>query len=77
MDEPDQLLHVAQLLRDRRESAAALAALVEELQAQGKAVVEDAEHYADEENLYVSAANRAGGDPATDEDANAYVTATT
>ena len=75
-DEPDQLLHVAQLLRDRRESAAALAALIQELEAQGKAVVEDAGHYADEENLYVSAANRADGEPATDEDANAYVITT-
>jgi len=76
MDEPDQLLHVAQLLRDRRESAAALTALIEELEAQGKAIVEDAGHYADEENLYVSAANRADGEPATDEDANAYVIST-
>jgi ParB family chromosome partitioning protein len=76
MDEPDQLLHVAQLLRDRRDSAAALAALRKELKAQGKTVVEDAGHYADEENLYVSAANRADGEPATDEDANAYVIST-
>ena len=72
-DEPDQLLHVAQQLRDKRERAAALAALIEELKAQGKALVEDAGHYADDENLYVSAANRADGEPATDEDANAYV----
>jgi ParB family chromosome partitioning protein len=76
MDEPDQLLHVAQLLRDRRESDAALAALTEELEAQGKTIVEDAGHYADEESLYVSAANRADGEPATDEDANAYVIST-
>ncbi|UKA73447.1 ParB/RepB/Spo0J family partition protein [Arthrobacter sp. FW306-06-A] len=76
MDEPDQLLHVAQLLRDKRESAAALAALIEELEAQGKTIVEDAGHYADDENLYVSAANRADGEPATDEDANAYVIST-
>ncbi|CAN7546526.1 ParB/RepB/Spo0J family partition protein [Pseudarthrobacter oxydans] len=76
MDEPDQLLHVAQLLRDKRESAAALAALIEELEAQGKTIVEDAGHYADEENLYVSAANRADGEPANDEDANAYVIST-
>lgn len=72
-DEPDQLLHVAQLLRDRRDSATALAALREELTARGKTVVEDAGHYAEEENLYVSAALRADGEPATDEDANAYV----
>lgn len=76
MDEPDQLLHVAQLLRDKRESAAALAALIEELKAQGKTIVEDAGHYSDEENLYVSAANRADGEPATDEDANSYVIST-
>ncbi|MFE4835317.1 ParB/RepB/Spo0J family partition protein [Arthrobacter sp. NPDC056691] len=76
MDEPDQLLHVAQLLRDRRESAAARAAQIEELKAKGKAIVEDAGHYSDEENLYVSAANRANGEPATDEDANAYVIST-
>ncbi|MFE5837324.1 ParB/RepB/Spo0J family partition protein [Arthrobacter sp. NPDC056493] len=76
MDEPDQLLHVAQLLRDRRESAAAHAALIEELKAKGKAIVEDAGHYADEEHLYVSAATGANGEPATDEDANAYVIST-
>lgn len=40
VDEPDQLLDVAHLLRDRRESAAALAALIEELEAQGKTIVE-------------------------------------
>lgn len=73
MDEPEQLLHVAQLLRDRRENAAALTALIDELKAQGKTIVEDAGHYADEENLYVSAAKRADGEPATDEDANAYL----
>lgn len=71
-DEPDQLLHVAQMLRDRRDRAAALAALIAELEEAGKTIVEDAGHYADEENLYVSAAKRADGEPATDEDANAY-----
>ncbi|WP_284762069.1 ParB/RepB/Spo0J family partition protein [Arthrobacter sp. efr-133-R2A-63] len=76
MDEPEQLFHVAQQLRDERERAAALAALIEELQAQGKTIVEDAGNYADEENLYVSAANRADGEPATEEDANAYVIST-
>lgn len=75
-DEPDQLLDVAQLLRDRRDSAAALAALTEELEAQGTTVVEDAGHYSNEENLYVSAAKRADGEPATDEDANAYLIST-
>jgi ParB family transcriptional regulator, chromosome partitioning protein len=76
IDEPDQILHVAQLLRDRRESAAALAGLIAELEAQGKSIVEHAGHYTDEENLYVSAALRSDGEPATDEDANAYVIST-
>jgi ParB family chromosome partitioning protein len=75
-DEPDQLLHVAQMLRDRRDRAAALAALIAELEAQGKTIVEDAGHYSNEENLYVSAAKRADGEPATDEDANAYLIST-
>ncbi|NMR32299.1 ParB/RepB/Spo0J family partition protein [Crystallibacter degradans] len=75
-DEPDQLLHVAQMLRDRRDSSAALAAFREELTALGKRIVEDAGHYAEEENLYVSAALRADGEPATDEDANVYVIST-
>jgi hypothetical protein len=43
------------------------------LETQGKTIVEDAGHYATEENLYVSAARRADGEPATDEDANAYL----
>jgi ParB family transcriptional regulator, chromosome partitioning protein len=76
MDEPEQLFHVAQQLRDERERAAALAALIAELEAQGKTIVEDAGNYADEENLYVSAANRADGEPGTEEDANAYVIST-
>ncbi|MBT2547212.1 ParB/RepB/Spo0J family partition protein [Arthrobacter sp. ISL-65] len=76
MDEPDQLLHVAQLLRDRRESAAALAALVTELEAQGKAIVEDAGHYADDDNLYVTAAKRDDGELATEDDANAVLITT-
>ncbi|MET3176391.1 UNVERIFIED_ORG: ParB family chromosome partitioning protein [Arthrobacter sp. UYCu721] len=72
-DEPDQLHHVAQQLRDRRDRAAAHTALIAELEATGKTIVEDAGHYAGEENLYVSAARRADGQDATDEDANAYV----
>jgi ParB family chromosome partitioning protein len=75
-DEPDQLLHVAQMLRDRRDRAAALAALIAELEADGKTIVEDAGHYANEENLYVSAAKRADGEPATEADANAYLIST-
>jgi ParB family chromosome partitioning protein len=76
MDEPDQLLHVAQLLRDKRESAAALATLRGELEAQGKTIVEDAGHYADDENLYVTAAKREDGEPATEDDANAVLITT-
>jgi ParB family chromosome partitioning protein len=67
------LLHVTQRLRDKRDIAAARAALVAELECQGKTIVEDAGYYADEEALYVSSANRADGEPATEEDANAYV----
>ncbi|WP_104140897.1 ParB/RepB/Spo0J family partition protein [Arthrobacter sp. ZGTC131] len=72
-DEPDYFDHIAQKLRDDRESKAQLSALIQELIAQGKAIVEEAGHYAESEALYVSAANRADGEPATDEDANAYV----
>jgi len=72
-DEPDMLLHVTQRLRDKRDIAAARAALVAELEGQGKIIVEDAGHYADEDALYVSAANRSDGEPATEDDANAYV----
>ncbi|WP_028272702.1 ParB/RepB/Spo0J family partition protein [Arthrobacter sp. UNC362MFTsu5.1] len=75
-DEPDYFDHIAQKLRDDRESKAQLAALIEELIAQGKAIVEDAGHYAESEALYVNAANRADGEPATDEDANAYLIST-
>ena len=73
VDEPDMLLHVTQRLRDKRDIAAACAALIAELEGQGKTIVEDAGHYADEDALYVSAANRADGEPATEDDANAYV----
>lgn len=76
MDDPDQLLHVAQRLRDQRESAAALAALIAELEAQGKTIVEDAGHYADDENLYVTAAKREDGEPASEDDANAVLITT-
>ncbi|MEC5180844.1 ParB/RepB/Spo0J family partition protein [Arthrobacter sp. CG_A4] len=76
MDEPDQLFHVAQQLRDHRDRAEALTALIAELEATGKAIVEDAGHYANEDNLYVSAAKRADGEDATDEDANAYLIST-
>jgi ParB family chromosome partitioning protein len=71
-DEADRLLHVAQLLRDRRACETARAALVAELEAAGKTIVESAGYYADDENLYVTSAKRADGEPATDEDSNAY-----
>jgi ParB family chromosome partitioning protein len=67
------LLHVTQRLRDKWDIAAVRAALVAELESQGKTIVEDAGYYADEEALYVSSANRADGEPATEDDANAYV----
>ncbi|MET3937184.1 ParB/RepB/Spo0J family partition protein [Arthrobacter sp. OAP107] len=76
MDDPDQILHVAQRLRDQRESAAALAALITEVEAQGKTIVEDAGHYADDDNLYVTAAKRDNGEPASEEDANAVLITT-
>jgi ParB family chromosome partitioning protein len=72
-DEPDMLLHITQRLRDKRDIAAARAALIAEIEGQGKTIVEDAGHYADEDALYVSAANRADGEPATEDDANASV----
>lgn len=62
-DELDMLLlHVTQRLRDKRDMAAARAALIAELEGQGKTTVEDAGHYADEDALYVSAANCADGE---------------
>ena len=76
MDEPDQLFHVAQQIRDDRARQAALTALIEGLKAEGKAIVDYAGRYGDEENLFVSAANRADGEPATDEDANAAFVST-
>lgn len=75
-DEPDYFDHIAQKLRDDRDSKAQLAALIEELVTQGKAIVEEAGHYAEFGALYVNAANRADGEPATDEDANAYLIST-
>ncbi|WP_144663193.1 ParB/RepB/Spo0J family partition protein [Paenarthrobacter nicotinovorans] len=76
MDEPDQLFHVAQQIRDDRAREAALTKLIDGLKAEGKTIVDYAGHYADEENLFVSAANRADGEPATDEDANAAFVST-
>ena len=76
MDEPDQLFHVAQQIRDNRAREAELAALIDGLKAEGKTLVDYAGHYADEENLFVTAANRADGEPATDEDANAALVST-
>ncbi|MFK4637130.1 ParB/RepB/Spo0J family partition protein [Paenarthrobacter histidinolovorans] len=71
-DEPEYLDHVAQKLRDDRDSQRALDTLIAELTAQGTVVVEDADgYYGDTENMHVSRLNRADGEPATDEDANA------
>jgi ParB family chromosome partitioning protein len=76
MDEPDQLFHLAQQIRDDRAREAALTELIDGLKADGKTIVDYAGHYADEENLFVTAANRADGEPATDEDANAAFVST-
>lgn len=72
-DEPDMLNHVAQQLRDSRDRAAALLALIAELESTGKIIVEEAGYYAGEDNIYVSSARRADGEEATEDDANAYV----
>ncbi|MFJ4286831.1 ParB/RepB/Spo0J family partition protein [Paenarthrobacter nicotinovorans] len=76
MDEPDQLFHLAQQIRDDRAREAELTALIDGLKADGKTIVDYAGHYADDENLFVTAANRANGEPATDEDANAAFVST-
>ncbi|MDP9890010.1 ParB family chromosome partitioning protein [Arthrobacter oryzae] len=75
MDEPDQLHHVAQQLRDDRERAAALAAFTAELEATGIRVVE-APGYSDEDVARVSSLNRADGGRATEDDGNAVYIAT-
>lgn len=69
-DEPDQLFHVAQQLRDERERAAALAAYTAEVAATGKTIVERPA-YDDEETAGVTSLKRADGEPATEDDANA------
>ncbi|GAP61418.1 probable chromosome-partitioning protein ParB [Arthrobacter sp. Hiyo1] len=71
MDEPDQLFHVAQQLRDDRERAAALAAFTAELEAAGTTIVEAPGYNEDNETLRVSSLNRADGERATEEDGNA------
>jgi ParB family chromosome partitioning protein len=70
-DEPDMLAHVTQQLRDRRDRAAALAALRAELEAAGTTVVDTAGYDEDNENARVTSLRRANGEPATEEDANA------
>jgi ParB family chromosome partitioning protein len=72
MDEPDQLFHVAQQLRDDRERAAALAAFTAELEAAGTTIVDAPGYDEDSENLRVISLNRADGESATEEDANAF-----
>ncbi len=70
-DEPDMLAHVAQQLRDRRESAATRAALTAELEAAGTTIVEDPGYGNEHDTLRITSLNRADGEPATEEDANA------
>jgi ParB family chromosome partitioning protein len=70
-DEPDQLLHVTQRLRDKRDRAAALAALTAELEAAGTVVVPECGYGEDSETLRVTSLKRADGEPASDEDGNA------
>ena len=69
-DEPDQLFHVAQQLRDERARAAAVAAYTAEVAATGKTIVERP-GYDDEETASVTSLKRADGEPATEDDANA------
>ncbi|MFB0840480.1 ParB/RepB/Spo0J family partition protein [Arthrobacter sp. E44] len=71
MDEPEQLFHVAQQLRDDRERAAALAAFTTELEAAGTTIVEAPGYNEDNQTLRVSSLNRADGERATEEDGNA------
>uniref|UniRef100_UPI001124E5C5 ParB/RepB/Spo0J family partition protein n=1 Tax=Arthrobacter globiformis TaxID=1665 RepID=UPI001124E5C5 len=71
MDEPDMLLHVTQQLRDKRDRAAALAALTAELEAAGTTVVPECGYGEDSETLRVTSLKRADGEPATDGDGNA------
>lgn len=75
-DEPEYLEHIAQRLRDDRESRQQLAELTAELQAQGKTIVEDAGNYGESENMRVSALKRADGEPVTEDDANAVMITT-
>ena len=75
MDEPDQLHHVAQQLRDDRERAAALAAFTAEIEATGIRIVE-APGYSDEDVARVSSLKRADGERATEDDGNAVYIAT-
>jgi len=71
MDEPDQLFHVAQQLRDDRDRAAALAAFTADLEKVGTTVVEAPGYNEENETLRVSSLNRADGEPAAEEDGNA------
>lgn len=73
IDEPEYLEHIAQKLRDAREAKKVLDALTAELQEQGKTIVEDAGYYGDSETIRIDSLNKADGEPATEEDANAYV----
>lgn len=75
MDEPDQLHHVAQQLRDDRDRAAARAAFTAEVEAAGTSIVETP-GYSDDEVARVTSLNRADGERATEDDGNAVYIAT-
>jgi ParB family transcriptional regulator, chromosome partitioning protein len=70
-DEPENLDHLTQRMRDKRELRNQVAELTAKFESEGKTVVEDYGYYIDEENIAVTSLKRADGEPATDEDANA------
>lgn len=71
-DEPSQLHHVAQQLRDRREAEQALAAEIAEHEAKGLANVGELGYSDDAETARVSHLLKGDGTDASDEDANAF-----
>ena len=71
-DEPHYLDHKAQKLRDERERARQRAELIATLEAEGKTQVESCGYYADSDTMRITALLRPDGEPATDEDANAF-----
>lgn len=71
-DEPDQLHHVAQQLRDKRAAEQTLAAEIAAHEAKGLPCVGDVGYSDDAETARVSHLLRADGEDATEEDANAF-----